>query len=369
MDNPAAGQEPAPAIERPTAPVPSPAQAVAATPAPQPLATRADRRRRQRPIVASILLARPRNCTRTAITRQPSSSPNEAKAGKFGVEAQADELIAQIALAEQGGALSLYEAALAALRSGDNGRARALLTEVAAAGDSLDDGLRAKVENLLQKLSTDEKAKPDGKSGTNTAQDAEALAAQKLNAEVGTKIAEGRRLHETDPDKAIAIYEKTVQAVQASGLSPDLTRPMVRRLEVAIELAKKDKVAFEAKMQDKQLRAEIEMKRLRILEADKAKKVRMKDLMDKATTAYAEGKYVECETFAKRAMEVDPNELAASMLVFKAKTERRFKQDLQNRSDKEEGVVQTFQGVDMAAIADPEVQIARHQVTPRTSRT
>ena len=282
---------------------------------------------------------------------------NEAKAGKFGVEAQADELIAQIALAEQGGALSLYEAALAALRSGDNGRARALLAEVAAAGDSLDDGMRAKVENLLQKLSADEKGKPDGKSGTHAAQDAEALAAQRLNAEVGTKIAEGRRLHETDPDKAIAIYEKTVQAVQASGLSPELTRPMVRRLEVAIELATKDKVAFEAKMQDKQLRAEIETKRLRILEADKAKKARMKDLMDKATTAYAEGNYVECEAFAKRAMEVDPNELAASMLVFKAKTERRFKQDLQNRNDKEEGVVQMFQGVDMAAIADPEVQM------------
>ena len=184
---------------------------------------------------------------------------NEAKAGKFGVEAQADELIAQIALAEQAGALSLYEAALAALRTGDNGRARDRLAEVAAAGDSLDDGMRAKVESLLQKLSTDEKAKTAaGKSGTNTAQDAEALAAQKLNAEVGTKIAEGRRLHETDPDKAIAIYEKAVQAVQASGLSPDLTRPMVRRLEVAIELATKDKVTFEAKMQDKQLRAEIE---------------------------------------------------------------------------------------------------------------
>ena len=37
----------------------------------------------------------------------------EAKAGKFGVDAQADELLAQIGLAEQGGALSLYESALA----------------------------------------------------------------------------------------------------------------------------------------------------------------------------------------------------------------------------------------------------------------
>ena len=60
---------------------------------------------------------------------------------------------------------------------------------------------------------------------------------------------------------------------------------MVRRLEVAIEMAKKDKVEFERKMQDKKLRAEIEKKRLRILEADKAKKMRMNELMDKATTA------------------------------------------------------------------------------------
>ena len=187
-----------------------------------------------------------------------------------------------------------------------------------------------KVDGLLAKLS-DDKAKPDAKSATQNVQDAEALAAQKLNAEVGTKIGEGRRLHETDPDKAIALYEQTIQAVQASGLSPDLTRPMVRRLEVAIEIAKKDKVEFERKMADKQLRAEIELKRLRILEADKAKKAKMKDLMDKAMTAYAEGKYVECEALAKRAMEVDPNELAASMLVYKAKAERRFKTDQQNQ--------------------------------------
>ncbi len=65
--------------------------------------------------------------------------------------------------------------------------------------------------------------------------------------------------------------------------------------------------------------------------------MRMKELMDKAQTAYAQGNYIECETFAKRAQEVDPNELAASMLVYKAKTERRFKQDQQTKNDKDEG--------------------------------
>ena len=71
---------------------------------------------------------------------------------------QADELLAQIGLAEQGGALSLYESALAAMRNGDNARARALLTEVAAAGGSLDESLQAKVQDLLKKLPADDKA-------------------------------------------------------------------------------------------------------------------------------------------------------------------------------------------------------------------
>ncbi len=267
----------------------------------------------------------------------------EAKAGKLGVDAEADELLAQIGLVEQGGALSLYESALAAMRGGDNARARALLTEVAAAGGSLDENLLAKVQELLKTLAPADRAgSPKGKAviGEKTAAipDAEALAAQKLNAEVGTKIAEARRLQETDPDKAIAIYEQTMKAVKLSGLSPNLMRPMVRRLEIALELAKKDKVAFEVKMQNKQQRAEIELKRLRILEADKAKKARLEEFMKKAQAAYAQGNYAECEAYAKRAAEVDPNELAATMLVFKAKTERHYQQDLDIRSRKDEGV-------------------------------
>ena len=281
----------------------------------------------------------------------------EAKAGKFGVDAQADEMIAQIGMAAQARAISLYEEAMASLRKGDNQRARALLTEVAADETFDDETLKAKVEGLLQKLAGGAQAGPSAASPTDAAQDAETLGAQKLNAEVGTKIAEARRYHEVDPDKAIAIYEKTMQAVQGSGLPPELTRPMARRLEVALELARKDKAQYVVKMADKKQREEIEQKRLRILEADRAKKVRVKEFMDKATTAYAEAKYVECETYAKKAMEIDPSELAASMLAFKAKMERRYKTDVQIRADKEEGVVGTLQQVDIASVSDPEVQI------------
>ena len=144
---------------------------------------------------------------------------------------------------------------------------------------------------------------------------------------------------------------------------------MVRRLEVAIEIAKKDKVEFERKMADKQLRAEIELKRLRILEADKAKKAKMKDLMDKAMTAYAEGKYIECEALAKRAMEVDPNELAASMLVFKAKAERRFKTRPAESRCEGRGERHGFPGGRQGVVSRTLSSSSEASRCPRTSRT
>jgi type II secretory pathway component GspD/PulD (secretin) len=286
----------------------------------------------------------------------------EAKAGNFGVSNQADELLAQIGLAEQGGALSLYESALAAMRSGDNVRARALLNEVAAAGPSLDESLLTKVQELIKRLpagNNAEGAKGHAVVGDQgaVAADPDAIAAQKLNAEVGTRIAEARRLQETDPDKAMAIYEKTMKAVQASEISASLKRPMVRRLEVAMELANKDKVVFESKMQDKKAKAELELKRLRILEAGKAKQMRLKEFMDKAQKAYAENDYMQAENYAKKAAEIDPNEVAAVMMVFKARTERHYKQDLATKAAKEEGALTAWQEVDLASVADPEVQI------------
>ena len=281
----------------------------------------------------------------------------QAKAATAGVDAQADEMIAQIALASQGGALSMYESALEAVRKGDVSRAKALLTEVAASGDGIDDGLRMKVASLLEKLPRDDSGKATVTDQLAPADDNDTLAAQKLNAEVGTKLAEARRLQETDPDKAIAIYDQTLKGVKASGLPDSLSKTMVRRLEIALELAKKDKVAFDVKMQDKSYRTEIEQKRLRILEADKAKKGRMKEFMDKGTLAMETGKYDDAYKYAKQAQEIDPNEVAAVALAWKARIEGRVKRNQKNKEDSEDAVVKTFQLVDESAIADPEVQL------------
>src|SRR5262249_18286377 len=161
--------------------------------------------------------------------------------GGFGMEAQADDLLTQVALAEQAGALSLYEAALDSMRKNDLDRARALLNELSAA--ELGGPLRQKVEDLLARLP--KKGEPGKGQVGMPENDAEAVAAQKLNAEVGTRTAEARRLMETDPDRAIELLEKTLVQVKAADLSSPVAKTMTRRLEVAIELAKKDKATFD----------------------------------------------------------------------------------------------------------------------------
>jgi type II secretory pathway component GspD/PulD (secretin) len=263
----------------------------------------------------------------------------------------ADDLIAQINLAEQNGVLALYEAALSSLRKGEYGRSRALLNEMSAI--ELDESMTQKVQDLLTRIPQDEKS---GRATIGSVEDVAAVKAQKLNAEVGTKVAEARRLLETDPEKAIALLEQTAVQVKAAGMPESVARTMTRRLEVAIELAKKDKVAFDAKMKDKEFRADIEHKRLRILEADNAKKSRLKELLDKAHQFDESGNYAESEKYYKMAVEVDPNEIAAVAGAQIARYKRHYNRDQEIRSAKEDGVVTALQDVDATMIVSPDLQ-------------
>jgi len=279
------------------------------------------------------------------------ATAERAKSGGFGVDGQADELIGQIALSAQNGSVAMYEAALDALRKGDSGRAKALLTEISSV-PGMDDNMSQKVQDLLLKLSSDDKS---AKAEANKPTDMKMVAAQKLNAEVGTKVAEARRFLETDPAKSITLLEETLKTVQAADAPEAVKRTMVRRVEVAIELAKKEKATFDVKMADVNARADIERKRLRILEADTAKRSEVDTLMKQSSDAYNNGKLEDAEMFAKRAVEIDPNSLAATAMSWKARTERHYKRSMTNEANKEEGFLSAMHGVDEAMVVDPAV--------------
>jgi type II secretory pathway component GspD/PulD (secretin) len=281
--------------------------------------------------------------------RAARQAAEAAKAAGGGLEAE--NLIAQIAQTQQQAVLSLYEAALDGLRKGDHERSRALLMELSTA--DLDDATMQKVHDLLAQLP------PPGQAAGNdqlkALQDAETVKAQQMNAEVGTKVAEARRLLETDPAQAIALLEKQKLAVQQAGLSEAVSRTMLRRLDVAVELARKDKMAFDEKMKDKAFRQEIEQKRLRMIEFDKVKKAKFKEYMDKAQEAQARSDWLEAEKYAKLAAEVDPNEIAATALATVARIQRHYKRDMQMRDEANEGFATAMQDVSQAGIVSPEL--------------
>ncbi|CAN5911389.1 hypothetical protein BH23PLA1_BH23PLA1_31280 [soil metagenome] len=255
------------------------------------------------------------------------------------------ELLSQIDLAEQTAALKLYDAALDALRQEDNGRARALLNEAASMGDVLDDSTRQRIQDLLLRLPAEgqpaEAAEP-----LDIQMDPMAVEAQRMNAEVGTKVAEARRLLEQDPDQAITLLQQTITAVQAAGLSEPVARTMVRRLEVAIEMAQKDKLAFEAKRQDRQNQEKAELQKLAIIEAGIAKDKQVKEMMDRALEADANSSYAEAEAWARRVIEIDPNNVAAVALSTTARARRHYYRDLENRSAKEDTFLNMMLSVD-----------------------
>ncbi len=284
----------------------------------------------------------------------PAARTAALRAKDSGAGLAADEMLAQIGQTEQQAALQIYESAIAAIRKGtdaDMGHARILLNELTSL-EGLDESTQQKVQDLLYKLAP-ERA---GKAEIGTVEDKDAVEAQKLNAEVGTKVAEARRLMETDPEKAIALLLATVDQVKASGCKPAVVKNMTHRLELAVETARKDKAAFDNKMKEKGFRAEIERKRLRILEADKARKERMKDLMARAEEATAAGRYEDAEKFYGMAADLDPNEVAAIAGRTMSRIKRHYERDLRTKSAKEETALEAWQLVDESAIVSANVQ-------------
>jgi type II secretory pathway component GspD/PulD (secretin) len=336
LDAPAA---PTPAAEAPAQPVPpDPFQTVPPA-APVEMTT----------LPAGDGLEQARELLAAGNYRAAREAAEQAKAAGAGLEA--DNLLAQIAQSQQQAAYSLYEAALVGLRKGEVERSRALLMELSA-GD-LDESMLQKVQDLLMSL-----PQPGAAAAPNrlkAIEDAEAVKAQQLNAEVGTRVAEARRLLETDPQKAIDLLEQTRNTVKNAGLSDAVTRTMLRRLEVAVELARKDKLAFDEKMKDRAYREQIEQKRLRMIEYDKQKKERFKQYMDRAQQAQAESNWLEAEKYANLAAQVDPNEIAATALATVARINRHMDRDKQLRDDSNESFLTAMQDVSEAGIVPPGV--------------
>ncbi|QDV34128.1 type II secretory pathway, component PulD [Tautonia plasticadhaerens] len=270
-----------------------------------------------------------------------------------GAGAEAEDLKAQIDLAEQAASLQLYDAAMAAVREQEFERARALFNEVASMPSALDAEMAQRVQDMLMRLPQGADAAPAG--GLEAQLDAATIEAQRLNAEVGTKVAESRRLMEVEPDQAITLLEETKASVEAAGLSAPVSRTMLRRLEVAIELAKKDKLSFDAKMADKEASADAKREKLRIYEADIAKQKQVAEMMEKAMASQNDGDYAAAEAWAERVIALDPNNVSATAMATVMRVKRHYEEDQRIRDAKEEGVLNALHDIDRSSVIDGDV--------------
>ncbi len=349
-DAPATAPVPVPAEPMPVAPLAAPADVPADAAAPPDLDTA--------PPAATGPGSSALDQARALLTsgNYPAARQAAMQAKQQGAGLEADNLLGQIGQTEQAAAFQIYESALASIRKGtesDMSHARGLLNELSSL-EGLDESTQQRVQDLLMKLPRE--GAGQAQVGGSAIDDKEAVEAQRLNAEVGTKVAESRRLMETDPDKAIALLTATIAQVKAAGCKESVERTMTRRLEVAVELAKKDKVTFDRKMQDKTFKAEIENKKLRILEADKAKSERMKTLMTKAEEAMADGRFEEAEKHYGMAADIDPNNIAAVAGRTVSKTRRFYERDRKIRGDKDASFLEAMQNVDAASIVPGALQ-------------
>lgn len=270
---------------------------------------------------------------------------------------QADALKDQIQRAEQKGAIDFFESAMASFRAGDKDKAQAMLNEVLASNADAD--LRDRAQKMLERISQTPVAAAPGEAKVDsakvTADDAQAIRIQKLNAEIAEVISASRRSLDVDPAKSIEMVEKELEKVRQQDLPAASGKTMIRRLEVALELAKTEKKDWELRTRDQRDRVATEKKRLRILEAEQAKLDRHSELMRKAIASLENGQYLEAEASAKMAQEVDPNDVTAVALAQRARFESGFNRSEEIRDAKERGNNDEALAVEATGVIPPGV--------------
>jgi general secretion pathway protein D len=282
---------------------------------------------------------------------------------------EADELVGRITVAEQSSMYQLYEAGVAAARKNQYTRALNFFQQVYASGVELDpttdQQLRAYLRDLPGRVGTASRAdtgmvtvadgnvqvpSPSDSQDTGDIGQRERAKFQQLVTETNHKVQAAKLLLQSNPPQAIRDLEAAQQAVRSSGLDASMTEPLARRLETAIRFASQEKQRSEVERVQDLSRGAAEATRKRQLAVDEHKRQEVYELVEKGNAAFNEARYEDAELAAKKALEIDRDNLAATALRYKARIEHQLtiQKDLQEL--KESRVLDTYRAVDESAI-------------------
>lgn len=320
------------------------------------------------------------------------------KQGPYGMQADADRLLAAIDQGQQ--ADQLFDAGMNAFRRGDQAQAHAYFAQAAQFAEKLSPAQQQRLQELLAAtvakqparantsipgraratdsptVFTEAQAVPKGqparepesqapaqKPRPNTALDTDHIARaremeqveqQRLRKVVVSAMTQAEQQFRADPEAAIQTLTGTLTTVQESTLDKESTAPLVRQLEQRIKLYRNDAKRIQQTQLEKDRQLAITQSRQRIDGMELDKQNRIKELSNRFRDLYNSGQYTEAEAVALQIQEIDPDEVFGHAAMWKVQMARRYALTEDNELKRSKGWWETLYQVEDAAIPHPD---------------
>ncbi len=253
--------------------------------------------------------------------------------------------------AADGDGQKLYDQGLDALEKGDRAQALDLFTKAFAHRKELEPEVQQDLGDKLVGL----RRALGGNNGADKSQledisSKEGLAAQKMIDEWANTRAAAEKLVNTDPNAAISKLEsyrdKVGQAEVNNAVRQRLLAGVDRELVSIRSFIESNRPEIELNQKNKQVLSDVEDRREQSMQVEE----KLAKLVEDFNMMIDERRYAEAEVVAKQANELAPNNETVRVMLFKSQFVSRMMRDMKNRGDKEDNIVNTFLGIDEAAI-------------------
>jgi general secretion pathway protein D len=249
--------------------------------------------------------------------------------------------------------MALYQQGEAALRAHDAKAALALFRQAYARAAELDPITARQLQDRLQLLSANA-GPPRPPAGQPPMVDEVAnkqqLLARQLSAEIGHQERTAEKLRETDPKGAIAALEQARAKVESAGLDQASKELLLRRIERQLAQTRKY-------IQDNQSKISLDEQNRKTkqgIDRDQQNKLdiqtKIAQKVDEFNTLRREQRFPEMQVVAKQALELDPQNMVAQMMVEEAKFILNFANAMGVREQKADGFMKMLHNVETASV-------------------
>lgn len=275
-------------------------------------------------------------------------------------------------------AADLYREGKTALQRGDRAAAYHLFLQCYQSGEQLPPRTKQQLEDFLQQLSPKSKASRSIQLAAGSTEEPEAepeagatpeeapadqapsaldrvdqQMAVKLDAlrtQVMNSVFRADRAREKNPEEALKILDKTLLELENVDLSKEQVAPLLRSVTRARELAQVSLSEQASNLQQKKMNDAVREGNRSQIKTQIRIEQEFADLTQQFNDLLKQRRYAEAQLVAKKAKELDPENAAAEVMIWKAKFAMRDASNNELRDRKEEGFIGQLDSVEWSAI-------------------